>query len=61
MYQPTTAQLVINMVTAGFLKIGKRNGAEVATFSLDAHHAAIENAAKNGGWGNFTVVTPHAK
>ena len=61
MYQPATAQLVINMVTAGFLKIGKRNGAEVATFSLDAHHAAIENAAKNGGWGNFTVVTPHAK
>jgi NADPH:quinone reductase-like Zn-dependent oxidoreductase len=61
MYHPATAQLVINMVTAGTLKIGKKNRAEVAAFSLDAHHAAVENAAKNGGWGNFTVVTPHAK
>jgi NADPH:quinone reductase-like Zn-dependent oxidoreductase len=61
MYHAATAQLLINMVIAGILKIGKKNGAEVATFSLDAHHAAVENAAKYGGWGNFTVITPHEK
>jgi hypothetical protein len=60
-YSPSTARLIINMVTAGILKIGKKNGAEVATFSLDAAHAAIENAAKNGEWGNYTVVTPHVQ
>ncbi|KAG9187067.1 hypothetical protein G6011_10175 [Alternaria panax] len=48
MDHPATAQLLINMVIARILKIGKKNGAEVATFSLDAHHAAIDKAAKNG-------------
>jgi hypothetical protein len=62
MYYPATAQLVINMVIAGILKIGIRNGAEVAaTFSLDARHAAAENKAKNGAWETFTILNPHAQ
>ena len=59
MYTPSSARLIINMVEAGTLKVGSRSGAKVATFSLDAAIAAIQNAAKNGGWGNYTVVTPH--
>ncbi len=61
MYYPAKAQLVINIVTAGILKIGNRNGAEVAaTFSLDARHAAAKNEAKNGGWETFTIPNSHA-
>jgi NADPH:quinone reductase-like Zn-dependent oxidoreductase len=59
MYTRSSAQLIIKMVEAGTLKVGSRSGAKVATFSLDAASAAIQNAAKNGGWGNYTVVTPH--
>jgi hypothetical protein len=59
MYTRSSARLIINMVEAGTLKVGSRSGATVATFSLDAGAAAIQNAADNGGWGNYTVVTPH--
>lgn len=59
MYSQFSARLIIDMVTAGILKIGKQNGTEVTTFSLDATSTAIQNTAENGGWGNYTVVTPN--
>lgn len=52
---------VISMVTSGLLKIGVESGAKVATFSLDEHEEAIAHAEKNGGWRDYTLVTPNSE
>ncbi|KAF4540112.1 putative quinone oxidoreductase [Lasiodiplodia theobromae] len=56
-----TLDRVISMVTSGLLKIGVESGAKVATFSLDEHEEAIAHAEKNGGWRNYTLVTPNTE
>lgn len=56
-----TLDRVISMVTSGLLKIGVESGAKVATFSLDEHEEAITHAEKNGGWRNYTLVTPNSE
>jgi len=40
-------------LTAEIVDTNENNSAEVATFSLDAHHAAIENDTNIACWGNL--------
>lgn len=38
--------------------LGLVGGAELAEFGLNEHGEAVENAARYGGWGSYTTVTP---
>lgn len=53
-----TLEQVIRMIEQGRLRIGPESGSELAEFSLDEHDRATEHARKNGGWRNYTVLTP---
>ncbi|KAM0428354.1 hypothetical protein ACHAQK_011602 [Fusarium lateritium] len=55
----TALEQLIGMVEQGHLKIGPESGTELAVFSLDQHHEAMEHAAKYGGWRNYTTITPN--
>ncbi|KAF9879717.1 isopropanol dehydrogenase [Colletotrichum karsti] len=59
MCERRTLEQLIRMIEGGQLKIGKESGSELAVFSLDQHHEAIEHARVNGGWRNYTVIAPN--
>lgn len=56
----STLERLIVMVTQDMLSIGRASGAQVATFTLDEHEAAVKHAGKHGGWRNYTVITPQS-
>ncbi|KAJ9133391.1 Isopropanol dehydrogenase [Pleurostoma richardsiae] len=55
-----TLERLIRMVEQGQINLGTGSNTEVASFSLDQHHEAVEYASKHGGWRRFTVVKPNA-
>ncbi|KAH8656321.1 hypothetical protein BGZ61DRAFT_486650 [Ilyonectria robusta] len=59
MCERKTVEQLIRMIEQGQLKVGMESGAELAVFTLDQHHEAVEHAAKHGGWRNYTVITPN--
>ncbi|KAM6514641.1 hypothetical protein FSOLCH5_008882 [Fusarium solani] len=59
MCEKSTLNKLINMMESGNLKVGVESGTEVAIFSLEQHEEAIDHAAKNGAWRNYTVIAPN--
>ncbi|KAI8670046.1 ADH-zinc-N domain-containing protein [Fusarium sp. Ph1] len=59
MCEKSTLNKLINMMESGNLKVGVESGTEVAIFSLEQHEEAIQHAAKNGAWRNYTVIAPN--
>jgi hypothetical protein len=59
MYKPEAVVALVKLVETGVLKLGERGGARVVgKFGLDEWDAAFTTAAKNGGVGLTTVITP---
>ncbi|KAI9146899.1 alcohol dehydrogenase [Paramyrothecium foliicola] len=58
MCERKTLERLIQMIEQGHVKIGAESGTELAVFSLDQHHEAVEHAAAHGAWRNYTVVNP---
>ncbi|KAK5048704.1 hypothetical protein LTR84_005796 [Exophiala bonariae] len=61
MCSPQTIDQTIRLVEAGTLKLGRKSGAEIAIYPLDRYHEAEENAVQNGGFRNYTYVTPNVE
>ncbi|KAF4473111.1 isopropanol dehydrogenase [Fusarium albosuccineum] len=59
MCERNTLKKLITMMESGNLKIGLGSGTALAVFSLEQHQEAVEHAAKNGAWRNYTVIAPN--
>ncbi|KAH7127962.1 hypothetical protein B0J13DRAFT_454108 [Dactylonectria estremocensis] len=52
---------LIKTIEEGQLKIGTDTGSQFDVFSLDEHEQAVDHAAKNGAWRQYTVVAPNGE
>lgn len=59
MCSPETLKQTIAMITQGVLKVGRRDGSVVNVYPLEDFEAAFDNAEKEGGWRNYTIIAPN--